>query len=151
MGSNPLEVPKLFFGLICNCLNCDYHCSHDQIFIQNLYLESKVQDFLGFPQGPMIPLHGANSTRCKNHKIIFSTLQNRKHVRHETQFRLRPFLSFSLLTTKLQLIIFLISLQACLAVPRSLCYPRISAEINSKSRIHFENDVFRCRCRRPGC
>ena len=49
MGSNPVEVPKLFFGLICNCLNCDYHCSHDQIFIQNLYLESKVQDFLGFP------------------------------------------------------------------------------------------------------
>ena len=80
-GSNPVEVPKLFFGLICNCLNCDYHCSHDQIFIQNLYLESKVQDFLGFPQGPMIPLHGANSTRCKNHKIIVSTLQNRKHVK----------------------------------------------------------------------
>ena len=81
MGSNPVEVPKLFSGLICNCLNCDYHCSHDQIFIQNLYSESKVQDFLGFPQGPMIPLHGANSTRCKNHKIIFSTLQNRKHVK----------------------------------------------------------------------
>ena len=45
-GSNPVEVPKLFFGLICNCLNCDYHCSHDQIFIQNLYLESKVLDSL---------------------------------------------------------------------------------------------------------
>ena len=50
-----------------------------------------------------------------------------------SQARLRPFFSFSLLTTKLQLIIFLISLAACLAVPRSLCYPRISAEINSKS------------------
>ena len=28
---NPVEVPK-FWGLICNCLNCNFHCN-DHIFI----------------------------------------------------------------------------------------------------------------------
>ena len=23
---NPIEVPTFFFGLICKCLNCNYHC-----------------------------------------------------------------------------------------------------------------------------
>ena len=38
MGSNPVEVPK-FFLVICNCLNCNYHCD-DHIFIFNLYFRS---------------------------------------------------------------------------------------------------------------
>ena len=36
MGSYPNEVSNLDRvggGLICNCLNCNYHC-HDHIFIQ---------------------------------------------------------------------------------------------------------------------
>ena len=32
MDSNPAEVPTFFFGLICNCLNCNYQFD-DQIFI----------------------------------------------------------------------------------------------------------------------
>ena len=32
MGSNPVEVPNFFSGLIDNCLNCNYHCD-DHIFI----------------------------------------------------------------------------------------------------------------------
>ena len=32
MGSNPVEVPNFVFGLIDNCLNCNYHCN-DHIFI----------------------------------------------------------------------------------------------------------------------
>ena len=30
--SNPVEVPKFYFGFICNWLNCNYHCD-DHIFI----------------------------------------------------------------------------------------------------------------------
>ena len=26
MGSNPVEVPNFFFGLICNCLTCSCQC-----------------------------------------------------------------------------------------------------------------------------
>ena len=33
MGSNPVEVPNFFFGLICNCSKCNYHCD-DHIFIE---------------------------------------------------------------------------------------------------------------------
>ena len=33
MGSNPVEVPKFFFGFICNFLNCNYQCDN-QIFIK---------------------------------------------------------------------------------------------------------------------
>ena len=32
MGSNPIEVSQIFFRLICNCLNCNYH-GDDHIFI----------------------------------------------------------------------------------------------------------------------
>ena len=39
MGSNPVEVPKIFFGFICNSLNCNNHFD-DHIFIQNLYFRS---------------------------------------------------------------------------------------------------------------
>ena len=39
IGSNPVEVPKTFFGFICNSLNCNNHYD-DHIFIQNLYFRS---------------------------------------------------------------------------------------------------------------
>ena len=32
MGSNPVEVPKFFFTLICNCLNYNYHCD-DHMYV----------------------------------------------------------------------------------------------------------------------
>ena len=32
MGSNPVELPQFFFGLICSFSNCNYHCD-DHIFI----------------------------------------------------------------------------------------------------------------------
>ena len=32
IASNPAEVTIFFFGLICYCLNCNYHCD-DPIFI----------------------------------------------------------------------------------------------------------------------
>ena len=32
MGSNPVEVPKFFFTLICNCLNYSYHCD-DHMYV----------------------------------------------------------------------------------------------------------------------
>ena len=31
MGSNPVELPTFLFGLIGNCLNCNYHCN-DHVF-----------------------------------------------------------------------------------------------------------------------
>ena len=33
MGSNPFEVRKFLFALICNCLNCNNHCD-DHISIE---------------------------------------------------------------------------------------------------------------------
>ena len=39
MGLNPVEVPKIFFRFIRNCLNCNKH-SDDHVFIRNLYFRS---------------------------------------------------------------------------------------------------------------
>ena len=47
MGSNPVEAPKTFFGLTCDCLNrnhnCDYHTfiSFDTKLMVNLELQEK--------------------------------------------------------------------------------------------------------------
>ena len=30
--SNPVEVPKNFFGFICICLNCNQHCDDHIVF-----------------------------------------------------------------------------------------------------------------------
>ena len=32
MCSNPVEVPKNFFGFICICLNCNQHCDDHIVF-----------------------------------------------------------------------------------------------------------------------
>ena len=72
MGSNPVEVPKNFFGFICNSLNCNNHCD-DHICIQNLYFRSSHH------------LHDLKTTASIAHImfvcLIFVTyLSNRPHV-----------------------------------------------------------------------
>ena len=40
MGSNPVEVPK-FWGVICNCLNCNYHCDENLDFRSSDHLQKE--------------------------------------------------------------------------------------------------------------
>ena len=40
MGSNPVEVPKIFLRFICNCLNCNYHTVTIISSFKNFYFHS---------------------------------------------------------------------------------------------------------------
>ena len=44
MGSNPIEAPKTFFGLNCNCLNGKHNCDdHTFISFQDHFKKIKIE------------------------------------------------------------------------------------------------------------